>query len=222
MGMIASTGRLCHPDDRMRFGPTNASVRRSCAVGVIASAGGIGATIELLSSLPADFYPPIVLAQHLPRSSTSNLDQVLGWHTKRKVCWAEEEGWPVFGQVYLCPPGASVQLTPDGFRVRPLPENPISWLQVPDGLLGSMSETYGNRLAAIVLSGALPTALEGLKQVRAAGGISMAQSRTSSRDFAMPCAAIEMGKVEIFTSPARMAGMLQIISEQWDAHRCGQ
>ncbi|MCA1453087.1 chemotaxis protein CheB [Bradyrhizobium sp. BRP22] len=205
----------------MRSGPTQPKVRRSCAVGVIASAGGIRATIELLSSLAATFYPPIIVAQHLPRTASS-LDQVLGWHTKRKVCWAEEGERPVFGQVYLCRPGVSVQLTHEGFRLRPLAGNPSSWLQLPDDLLRSMSETYGNRLAAIVLSGALPTGLRGLKQVRASGGILMAQSRTSSRDFAMPCAAIEIGKVEIFTSPSRMAGMLEIISEQWDDHPNGQ
>src|SRR5690349_9764446 len=39
---------------------TQLEVRRSCAVAVIASAGGIHAIIELLSSLPKSFYPPVI------------------------------------------------------------------------------------------------------------------------------------------------------------------
>jgi two-component system chemotaxis response regulator CheB len=198
----------------MPHGSTKAEKRCSCAVGIIASAGGIPATIELLRSLETGFEAPIILAQHLPRVP-SLLDQVLRWHTKRDVVWAKDGETPASGLIYLCPPGAAVQITPAGFRLQQLHANSSSWLHFPDLLLESMCDIYGSRLAAVVLSGALPTAVRAVRRVRAAGGFTMAQSEASSSHFAMPCAAIDIGKAEIFASPTSMAKMLNVISEQW-------
>lgn len=134
-----------------------------------------------------------------------------------KVGWADDGEEPRGGRVYLSRPGFSLQFASNGFRLAPLAPNPTSWLAVPDLLLESLSDTYGSRSAAVILSGALSTALKGLRRVRMCGGFTIAQSEKSSEHFAMPMAAIDLGHADIVTSPVRMAAMLEIISEQWQA-----
>lgn len=82
-------------------------------------------------------------------------------------------------------------------------------------MIQSLVSIFGQRTVAIVLSGMLPAGVNGVRAVRAAGGITMAQNRISASDFEMPSAAIDYGKAEIVAPPWRMAQMLQLIAEDW-------
>jgi len=50
------------------------------------------------------------------------------------------------------------------------------------------------------------------------GGITMARSRATASDFAMPCAAIDFGKADVVLSPAGMANAIQVVADYW---KCG-
>jgi chemotaxis response regulator CheB len=82
-------------------------------------------------------------------------------------------------------------------------------------MIQSLVSTFGQKTVAIVLSGMLPAGVDGVRSVRAAGGITMAQDRSSASDFEMPSAAIDYGKAEIVAPPWRMAEMLRLIAEDW-------
>ncbi len=182
-------------------------------IGVVASAGGIPALTELLQELPAEFPLPILIAQHLPRRASS-LAAILSWRSALKVCWAENGALPQSGQVYVAPPGSSVTLTELGFALTPLPPHSSAWLPSADRMLHSMAERFGARTIAIVLSGMLPAGVNGVRAVRATGGITMAQNAKAVA-FEMPSAAIDFGKAEIIGSPARIAAALRVLSHQW-------
>jgi len=62
-----------------------------------------------------------------------------------------------------------------------------------------------------------PAGVNGMRSVRAAGGITMAQDRISASDFEMPSAAIDYGKAEIVAPPWRMAQMPQFVADEWCA-----
>jgi chemotaxis response regulator CheB len=195
-----------HPSDqRSYFG----------AVGIVASAGGIPAIIELLGELNATFPLPIYVAQHLPRWACSNLDQVLSRRCPLPVRWATSHRSGNNPGVTLAAPGTGIRLTATGIEIDSLASPSTSWLPSGDRMIESILPIFGPRTIAIVLSGMLPAGVNGIRAVRAAGGITMAQDRASASDFEMPCAAIDFGKAEIVAPPWRMAEMLQLIAEEW-------
>lgn len=184
------------------------------AVAIVGSAGGVHALIEVLRGLHSTFALPIIIAQHLPRSAPSVLPSILRWHTGRAAKWAEAGERPSRGLIYVVPPAHGLEIDSGQFVVSRLLGDARSWLEVPNRLLCSLSTMCGADAIAVVLSGMLPAGLQGLQAVRTAGGITMAQSETSSAYFAMPCAGIDQGKAEIVYSPAGLAVALNVLSEQ--------
>jgi chemotaxis response regulator CheB len=182
-------------------------------VGIVASAGGIPALIELLRLLPSDFALPLVVAQHLPRAPSS-LASILGWRATLQVRWAAELMQPQQGYVYLAPPGSGLTLDSKGFALSALPIQSSGWLPSGDRMIGSLVDLYGPRTVAIVLSGMLSAGVKGIRAVRACGGITMAQN-SSAFCFDMPSAAIDFGKAEIVMAPATMAKALRVLADEW-------
>lgn len=185
------------------------------AVGIVASAGGIPALIELLGELDAAFPLPIYVAQHLPRWAFSNLDRILSRRCSLPVRWARSDCFADTSGVTLAAPGTGIRITATGIDIDRLASPSMSWLASADRMIQSLLPIFGSRTVAIVLSGMLPAGVNGTQAVRAAGGITMAQDRASASDFEMPCAAIDYGKAEIVAPPWRMAEMLQLIAEEW-------
>lgn len=200
----------------MSVAPSNrlASQGSYCgAIGIVASAGGIPALIELLSRLDGTFPIPIFVAQHLPRSF-SNLDLILSRHCPLRVRWADSGRVDDLAGVTLAVPGTGIRITASGIEIDRLAQSSTSWLTSGDRMIQSLVSVFGRRTVGIVLSGMLPAAIEGMKAVAAAGGITMAQDRAATY-FEMPSAAIDFGRAEIMAPPARMAEMLALIAEEW-------
>ena len=184
------------------------------AVAIVSSAGGIGPLIEVLSSLPEHFPLPIFVAQHLARNAASVLPSILSWHAgRRNIRWASSGDIPRHETVYVVPPGSSLAVRPNGFLISALGSNPTRWLRSPDVLLQSLVDLYGAGTVAITLSGMMPAGVNGLRAVRAAGGITMAQSQATSMHFDMPRAATDFGKADAVFPPKRMAQALAVIAK---------
>ena len=183
------------------------------AIGIVASAGGIPALIELLSRLNGTFPIPIFVAQHLPRTF-SNLDVILSRHCPLRVRWADADRLDDLTGVTLAAPGTGIRMTASGIEIDRLASPSTSWLLSSDLMIQSLLSVFGHRTVGIVLSGMLPAAIAGIKAITAAGGITMAQDRAAAY-FEMPSAAIDFGKAEIVAPPSRMAEMLTLIAEEW-------
>ena len=183
-------------------------------IGIVASAGGIPALIELLSRLNGTFPIPILVAQHLPRTF-SNLDVILSRHCPLRVRWADADRLDddLIG-VTLAAPGTGIRMTGAGIAIDRLASPSTSWLLSGDLMIQSLLSMFGQRTVGIVLSGMLPAAIAGMKAITAAGGITMAQDRAAAY-FEMPSAAIDFGRAEIVAPPSRMAEMLTVIAEDW-------
>lgn len=197
-----------------RTAPSGAgSAPTARAVGIVASAGGIPATLELLGDLPADFPYGVILAQHLPREGGSWLPDLLGRRTRLACAWLREGDVPRAGSVRVVPPGMQAEVNGGGVSLRPLGPRSSDWLGVADALLASLARTYGPRAIGIMLSGSLGCGLAGLRAIRAAGGLVMAQNEASSLAFAMPRTAIDVGKVDFVGSTARLAEGLVALAD---------
>lgn len=143
------------------------------------------------------------------------LPEVLARRSQLAVKWAQNGDTPSGGTVYVIPAGHNLDIRTDGLAISPLPPTALSWLGCPDMLLGAIARRYGERAIGIVLSGMMASGIDGLRAIRRAGGITMAQSEASSAHFTMPCGAIDLGKADIIFAPARLAEALIVLAESW-------
>lgn len=183
-------------------------------VAIAASAGGIPALIAMLRAHDRPFSFPLFVTLHLPRDRASLLPRVLRWHSHHEVEWAEHGRRPAAGTVHLCPPGYGMRVGKAGFELSPLPALSTSWLACPDSLFESVAETYKSGAVGIVLSGMMAVAVNGLRAIRAEGGLTIAQSQGSSSHGEMPGAAVDFGKADIALPPARIAEALATLDRE--------
>src|SRR5690242_7912517 len=92
--------------------PTETPGEHGKLIVVGSSAGGIEALSTLVTSLPADFPAPIVLAQHLDPRRRSNLEQILQRHTPLPtVVVQDHEGQRLErGTIYVVPANRHVSI----------------------------------------------------------------------------------------------------------------
>lgn len=135
------------------------------------SAGGIEALARLVSTLPASFPAPIVLAQHLDPSRPSKLTEILARRTTLTVRQLED-GAPVPLQprtVYVVPAAHDVEITDDSVQVHA--ELGMHGKPSIDLLLTSAARAHAERTIAVILTGTGSDGADGARMVKNAGGM---------------------------------------------------
>src|SRR5437773_2821081 len=162
--------------------------RESSLVVIGSSAGGIEAISVLVSTLPTDFPAPIVLAQHLDPTRSSNLDMILRQRSTLPVELVTGRSRLEPGKVYVVPSNRQVSIE-DGHvevqndvhtRARPRPS--------VDLLFASAAKAYGGRLIAVILTGSGSDGAAGAVEVKNAGGTVLVQNPQTARYPSMPLA----------------------------------
>jgi two-component system chemotaxis response regulator CheB len=192
--------------------PNRRSSRR--AAGIISSAGGIAALFELFAALPADIPYPLFVTQHFSPDTTSVLAELLRRRCSLDVTWASHGEPPRPGVAYIVRSGDALRLKSDRMHVTPQEPHWRGWFNAADTLLTSLTETYGSGAIGIVLSGKMPVGLDGLKAIRRAGGLVIAQNRLSSACFEMPAAACDLAKADMMFAPSGIARALCAVGDQ--------
>lgn len=185
----------------------------SCVVAIGASAGGIRATTEILSRLPADFPLSILYVLHISASEPSRLPEILGFKTALRVKWAQwgEKAQP--GTVHVAPPDRHLLMQPNGRLA--LSDSPRVdwWRPAVDTLFESVALSCGAGAIGVVLSGVLYDGMRGIAAIRDGGGLTIAQDERSCDHFDMPAAAIDGSRADIILPPAKIAEALIVASE---------
>ncbi|MEO1093482.1 MAG: chemotaxis protein CheB [Cyanobacteria bacterium J06638_28] len=182
-------------------------------VGVGASAGGLSAFSELLHHLPTDTGMAFVLIQHLDPQQTNLLTELLGQTTQIPVQTVENGMVVEANQVYVIPPNAQMTLTEGQLHLAVCDEAQQRSKTI-DLFLQSLADHQQNQAIAIILSGSNNDGAEGVAAVRAAGGITFAQSPATAEFPEMPNAAIATGQVDFVLPPAEITEELLKISRQ--------
>ena len=157
------------------------------AIGV--STGGPNALAKLLPGLPANFPVPVVIVQHMPPIFTKYLAQRLAASAKIPVCEGAPGDLLRSSGVWLAPGGYHMVLSRKIAAVHiQTNQDPLenSCRPAADVLFRSVSELYGPRTLAVVLTGMGQDGLRGCKTIREAGGQIIVQDEASSVVWGMP------------------------------------
>ncbi|HZV75871.1 MAG TPA: CheB methylesterase domain-containing protein [Conexibacter sp.] len=175
------------------------------AIGICTSTGGPGVLAEILRELPADFMLPILIVQHIAAGFIDGLRQMLDDELALPVAMARD-GAPLRPGVWLAPEDAHLTLTPS--RRLALDHRTVAGPHRPsaDLLLASLAAVLGAGAVAVVLTGMGRDGARGAAEIKAAGGLLLAQDEATSRIYGMPRAAVEAGARPL--SPAQIAAAL--------------
>jgi two-component system, chemotaxis family, protein-glutamate methylesterase/glutaminase len=174
--------------------PGRRDVLRVVAIG--ASTGGPAALVEILRSLPRDFPLPILLVIHLGEAFGSAFAEWLDGLSPLRVAYAKDgESLPVGGRVVLAPPSRHLVLTQGRLRLSDAPERHSCRPSV-DVLFESLAANVGGGTLACLLTGMGRDGAAGLKAIRDAGGLTIAQDEATSVIFGMPREAIRLDAAE--------------------------
>jgi len=185
--------------------------REVVIVAVGASAGGLEAFSQLLQALPPEPGFAIVLVQHLAPQHESALPTLLSGRTSMPVVQAQE-GMPVEpNHVYVIPPNVQMGLRDGHLHLVPRPTDRTQYTPI-DFFFRSVADTLQERAIAVILSGTASDGTGGIRDVKAVGGIAIAQRPDTAKYDGMPRAAIATGLVDLVLSPAEIAEELVRIS----------
>ncbi len=179
--------------------------------GIGASAGGLEAFTQLLEHLPGDTGMAFVLVQHLSARHESVLSSLLAKTTRMPVAEVRDGMQIEANHVYVIPPDTNMVVSNGNLQLRPRPE-PTGPLLSIDYFFSSLAADRKEKAIGVLLSGTASDGTEGLKAIKAEGGITFAQNEETARYPAMPAHAVAAGCVDFVLSPEDIAKELTRIA----------
>jgi two-component system CheB/CheR fusion protein len=186
-------------------------------IGIGASAGGLEALQLLLGSLAVGGHVAYVVAQHLAPDHGSLMVDLLSRVTPLQVLKAVDGAELLPGTITVCPPNHDIRVLENRVALAD-PEPRFGPSPSIDRLFESIAEHWAERGAAVVLSGTGSDGARGLRAIRAAGGLTIAQTPESARFDGMPRAAIAMGGADLILDPVAIGQHLcdlMLSSDDW-------
>ena len=185
-----------------------AAAGRGClVVGMGASAGGIEAFGKFFDAMPNDSGAAFVLVLHLDPNRESQMAKVLSVHTKMPVVQVEDQMKIEPNHVYVIAPDFDLTVV-GGVLHLTKPAEKRGHRHPVDVLFRSLAFDQGERVIAVVLSGTGSNGTDGLKEVRAAGGLVLVQDPASAKFDGMPRSAIAAGMADHILPPEAMPAIL--------------
>ena len=181
-------------------------------IAIGASAGGVEALVTLIGGLPADLQAAVLVCLHIP-AGTSVLPRILSRAGTLTAHHPHTGEVLEPGQVYVAPPDHHLLVADGSLR---LVRGPVVNRARPaiDPLFASAADAYGPRLVAVVLSGMLDDGTEGLRWVKARGGVTVVQDPHDAAFPEMPLAALNRAKPQQVVGLAEMPTLLHRLVHQ--------
>ncbi|WP_170300681.1 chemotaxis protein CheB [Rhodoplanes serenus] len=186
-------------------------------VGIGASAGGLEALRPFVAALQSSSNLCFVVVQHLSPQHRSMMVELLARETRIPVVAINNGVTVKPNTIYIAPPNSDVFYR-GGKLVLRTPMETIGPKPSIDHFFTSLAAGLGSRAIAIVLSGTGSDGANGLRAVKAHGGITFAQEPDSAKYESMPRAAITVGGADLVLPPKEIAGKLATIAQGHDLH----
>jgi len=190
--------KLIATDKAVKKRSVSLSRGQQIVVAIGSSTGGIQAITEILTQLP-DSIPPILIVQHIPpafsRPFAERLNSLCSFHVKEAA-----DGDLIYDDQVLIAPGGQhmeIEASSKGFRVK-LSDAPAVNRHRPsvDVLFDSVARLLGCKAIGIILTGMGQDGAKGLKGMKDAGAITIAQDEASCAVYGMPREAVRLRVVD--------------------------
>jgi two-component system chemotaxis response regulator CheB len=163
------------------------------------SAGGLDAYTRLLPHIRADLGVAVVIVNHL-RTVATQLHEILPRYTAMPVELITEGLVLRPNHVFIIPSQRDLHVFGGEFRLKPI-SKPRGWPDVITVFLRSLSQHWSGKLIAVIVSGYDGDGSAALCDIRALGGITIAQTLETAMQPDMPESAIASGCVDYILSP---------------------
>lgn len=168
------------------------------------SAGSLQVILDLVKRLDGEFDFSIVLVVHRKAQSTSILPTLLQKFSILDVIEAEDKTEIMNNRIYIAP--ADYHLLFDDKKNISLDRSEKLHFSRPsiDISFGSASDVYGDRLLAVLLSGANSDGVDGLTYVKKNGGRVWIQNPETAEVDYMPRQAADKVKYDLLITPQNL------------------
>ena len=183
-------------------------MRQFVIVGIGASAGGLAPLKKFVQSLPEKTGMSYVIVQHLDPDHESLLSDILSRESKMLVKHAEHGELLQADTFYVIPPDVYLELEGQKIMLSQL-ERGFGSRKAIDHFFRSLAREWGDACAGIVMSGSGSDGTAGLRAIKAAGGLVLAQDPEDAEHPSMPQSAIDAAIVDKVVSVGEMHDLLQ-------------
>lgn len=164
------------------------------------SLGGLSALKIVLINIPEELKVPIAIVQHRHPDSSKGLSDFLQQYTSLAVKEVEDKEEIVPGSIYLAPSDYHLLIEPNYFALST--DEPVCYARPSiDVLFESAADVYGEKAIGVILTGANEDGSQGLKTLKARGGITIVQEPNTAVCAVMPQAAINAVKTVDWVLP---------------------
>ncbi len=173
-------------------------------VGIGASAGGLEAISQLVEALSPELGLAYLVVSHMDPRQESHMAEILAKHTSMPVSFAEDNQHIQADHIYVIPPDTLMTMLGNTIQLSARGKSGIKHLPI-DALFTSLSDQRPTKAIGIVLSGTGSDGTQGIKHIKEAGGIAIAQEPTSAAFDGMPLSAVQTGCVDLILRPYEIA-----------------
>jgi len=186
-------------------------------VGIGASAGGLAAFEGFFSGMPANGETGMayVLVQHLAPDHASILSELVRRYTRMRVVDVEDGMVVEPNCAYVIPPNRDMAFMNGVLHLLEPASRRGKRLSI-DFFFSSLAQDLRERAIGVVLSGTGSDGTEGIRAIKAEGGMVIAQTPETTDQDGMPRSAIATGMVDFVLPPAEMASCIMgYVAHAW-------
>ena len=168
-------------------------------IAIGASTGGTDALREVITRLPANS-PPVVVVQHMPANFTKAIADRLNSLSQVQVKEAVDGEYLAVGKVLIAPGNQHMEIRRSGINYYvTLFDGPMMFHQRPavEILFNSVAKYAGQNAVGAILTGMGKDGAQGLLNMRNAGAATVAQDEKTCIVFGMPKEAIDLGAAQV-------------------------
>jgi two-component system chemotaxis response regulator CheB len=187
--------------------------RRLELVAIGASTGGPQALHELLTRLPESFPLSVVVVQHMSAGFVPSLVDWLAPQCALPVHVAVAGRSLDIPSIHIAPTGQHLVIQHGRLQLTYAP--PVgSHRPSVTTLFSSVAREYGGAAIGVLLSGMGDDGAYGLRDLKQAGAVTVAQDAATCVVFGMPAAAIRLGVVDYTLPPAQIGSLLDRLTRR--------